>query len=110
LIHLKSESNGAKSDPLRQWDEKIGKCFTKSKNSLEMDHARTAKHFRRCFSGIAPTPEASEHTSVKARVEHVKTSGRTEDLKAAERGSVTAMRVSSGHEDDLWLVPIQDRR
>ena len=61
-------------------------------------------------AGIAPTPEASEHTSVKARVEHVKTSGRTEDLKAAELGSVAAMRVSSGLEDDLWLVPIEDRR
>ena len=61
-------------------------------------------------AGIAPTPEASEHTSVKARVEHVKTSGRTEDLKAAELGSVAAMRVSGGLEDDLWLVPIEDRR
>ena len=61
-------------------------------------------------AGIAPTPETSEHTSVKARVEHVKTSGRTEDLKAAELGSVAAMRVSSGLEDDLWLVPIEDRR
>ncbi len=61
-------------------------------------------------AGIAPTPEASEHTSVKARVEHVKTSGRTEDLRSAEQGSVAAMRVSSGLEDDLWLVPIEDRR
>ena len=61
-------------------------------------------------AGIAPTPEASEHTSVKARVEHVKTSGRTEDLRSAEQGSVAAMRDSSGLEDDLWLVPIEDRR
>ena len=59
---------------------------------------------------IAPTTEASEQTSVKARVEHVKTNGRTEDLKAAELGSLAAMRVSSGLEVDLWLVPIEDRR
>ncbi|MEQ1831358.1 MAG: hypothetical protein ABL921_35760, partial [Pirellula sp.] len=61
-------------------------------------------------AGIATTPEESEHTSVKARVEHVVTSGRTKDLQAAELGSVAAMQVSGGLEDDLWLVPIEDRR
>ena len=61
-------------------------------------------------AGIAPTPEESEHTSVKARVEHVKASGRTKDLQAAELGSVAAVRVSGGLEDELWLVPIEDRR
>ena len=61
-------------------------------------------------AGIAPTPEASLHTSVKARVENVQATGRTQDLKAAERGSVDAVRVSGGIEDNLWLVPIEDRR
>ncbi|MEQ1830329.1 MAG: hypothetical protein ABL921_30510 [Pirellula sp.] len=61
-------------------------------------------------AGIATTPEESEHTSVKARVEHVVTSGRTKDLQVAELGSVAAMQVSGGLEDDLWLVPIEDRR
>ena len=61
-------------------------------------------------AGIAATPEASEHTSVKARVEHVTTSGRTMDLQVAELGSVAAMQVSGGLEDDLWLIPIEDRR
>ena len=61
-------------------------------------------------AGVAPTPEESEHTSVKARVEHVKASGRTKDLQAAELGSVAAVRVSGGLEDELWLVPIEDRR
>src|SRR6266853_578523 len=32
---------------------------------------------------IATTPEASEHTSIKLRIEHVEAEGRTEDLKAA---------------------------
>ena len=61
-------------------------------------------------AGIAPTPETSEHTSLKARVEHVKMSGWTKDLKVAELGSVAAARVSGGLEDYLWLVPIEDRR
>ena len=61
-------------------------------------------------AGIAPTPEESQHTSVKARVDHVKDTGRTKDLQAAELGSVAAQRVSGGLEDELWLVPIEDRR
>ena len=61
-------------------------------------------------AGIAPTPEESLHTSVKARVDHVKDTGRTKDLQAAELGSVAAQRVSGGLEDELWLVPIEDRR
>ena len=32
------------------------------------------------------------------------------DLQAAKLGSVVAMQVSGGLEDDLWLVPIEDRR
>ena len=61
-------------------------------------------------AGIAATPEESDHTSVQARVKHVKMSGRTNDLQVAELGSVAAVRVSGGLEDDLWLVPIEDRR
>ena len=61
-------------------------------------------------AGIAPTPEESDHTSVKARVEHVQASGRIKDLQAAELGSVAAVQVSGGLEDDLWLVPIEDQR
>ena len=61
-------------------------------------------------AGIATTPEESDYTSVQARVANVKASGRTNDLQAAELGSVAAARVSGGLEDDLWLVPIEDRR
>ncbi len=61
-------------------------------------------------AGIASTPEQSEHTSVKARVENVKQKGRIEDLQAAQRGSIAGMQASSKLEDDLWLVPIEDRR
>ena len=38
-------------------------------------------------AGIAETPEASPHTSVSTRVDHVKAQGRTEDLQAAAKGT-----------------------
>jgi hypothetical protein len=60
---------------------------------------RAAAHPRTAYidlnpvaAGVAATPEASEHTSIKARVEHVVSNGRAEDLKAAELGSVAATR------------------
>ena len=61
-------------------------------------------------AGIAETPDASEHASIKARVEHFVSNGRAKDLQAAELGSAAATRVSGGLEDELWLVPIEDRR
>jgi len=45
--------------------------------------------------GIAEVPEASEHTSIKERVDHVKSQGRTEDLKAARTGSVAGSNERS---------------
>jgi len=61
-------------------------------------------------AGIAEVPEASEHTSIKERVDHVKAEGRTEDLKAAQDGSVAGSAASAGLEESLWLCPIEDRR
>ncbi len=61
-------------------------------------------------AGIAPTPEASEHTSVKARVEHVQQQGRQADLHATRQGSVHGSRDSRELEEALWLIPIEDRR
>ena len=61
-------------------------------------------------AGIAATPEESEHTSVHARVINVQEQGRTEDVKVAAHGSVSASQASAGLEDELWLVPIEDRR
>jgi hypothetical protein len=55
-------------------------------------------------------PEESPHTSVTARVEHVKAQGRTGDLKAAERGSVAGSDASAGLEETIWLCPVEDRR
>jgi len=61
-------------------------------------------------AGIAAVPEASEHTSIKARVDHVKDQGRTEDLKAAQTGSVAGSNASAGLEESHWLCPMEDRR
>ncbi len=36
-------------------------------------------------AGIAEAPEASKHTSIKERVDHVQAQERTEDLKAARQ-------------------------
>ncbi len=61
-------------------------------------------------AGIVEVPEASPHTSVTTRVEHVKAQGRTSDLKAAERGSVAGSTASAGLEETIWLCPVEDRR
>ena len=46
-------------------------------------------------AGIAAVPEKSDHTSVKARVEHVKKQGRVQDLQAArwQRGRFTSVKA-----------------
>ena len=61
-------------------------------------------------AGIAEVPETSAHTSIKARVDHVKEQGRTEDLKAARSGSVAGSAAAAGLEERHWLCPIEDRR
>ena len=45
----------------------------------------------------------------QTRVEHVKEQGRTDDLKAAEHGSLAGSKASAGLEESLWLCPIEDR-
>src|SRR6516164_8461112 len=61
-------------------------------------------------AGIAETPEASAHTSIKERVEHVEVLGRTEDLKAARQGIIAGSAKSAGLEESHWLCLIEDRR
>jgi hypothetical protein len=61
-------------------------------------------------AGIAEIPEASEHTSIKERVEHVEAQGRTEDLQKAQKGSVAGSVAAAGLEESIWLCPIEDRR
>ena len=61
-------------------------------------------------AGIAKLPEASPHTSINTRVEHVKTQGRSSDLNAAEQGSAAGSDAAAGLEESVWLCPIEDRR
>ena len=61
-------------------------------------------------AGTAAAPEQSDHTSVKARVDHVKVQGRVQDLQAVLVGSVAGSRASKALEEALWLIPIEDRR
>ena len=56
-------------------------------------------------AGIAEVPEASAHTSIKQRVEHVKEQGRTEDLKAARAGSVAGSAAAAGLEEGTVALP-----
>ncbi len=56
-------------------------------------------------AGVTDVPEASQHTSIKQRVEHVNARGRTQDLKAARRGSVGGSTAAAGLEETLWLCP-----
>jgi hypothetical protein len=48
--------------------------------------------------------------TIKARVDHVKDQGRTEDLKGAQSGSVAGSAAAGGLEESLWPCPIEDRR
>ncbi len=61
-------------------------------------------------AGIAEAPEASQHTSIKGRDDHVQAQERTEDLKAAREGSTTGSNAAAGLEETHWLCRIEDRR
>ena len=61
-------------------------------------------------AGIAATPETSRHTSVRQRVQHVRSKGKLSELKAAASGSVAGSRAAGRVEQDHWLCPLEDRR
>ncbi len=61
-------------------------------------------------AGLAQTPEASQHTSIKQRINHVRKAGQLDCLKAARAGSVAGSKAAGNVEQDHWLVPIEDRR
>ena len=61
-------------------------------------------------AGMSKLPEESEHTSIKARVDHCREKGRLDDLRAAQVGAVAGVKATRGLEKDLWLCPIEDAR
>jgi REP element-mobilizing transposase RayT len=61
-------------------------------------------------AGIASSPEASAHTSIKQRVDHTRKIGATDTLqRAALARSVAAARIEGDIEQSHWLCPLQDR-
>jgi len=61
-------------------------------------------------AGIAKTPEASAHTSIKQRVDHARRNGELETLLAAAAAkSVAAAKIEADFEQSHWLCPLQDR-
>jgi hypothetical protein len=59
---------------------------------------------------VVKTPETSDYTSIKQRVDHVEAQGKTAELEAASGGSVAGSQAAAGLEESLWLCPIEDRR
>jgi hypothetical protein len=49
-------------------------------------------------AGIAEVPEASKHTSIKQRGEHVKEQGQASDLNASRAGSVSGPKAVADQE------------
>jgi hypothetical protein len=61
-------------------------------------------------AGIAKTPEAAPHTSIKQRVNHVRGNGELDTLHAAAAAkSVAAAGIEADLEQSHWLCPLQDR-
>jgi REP element-mobilizing transposase RayT len=62
-------------------------------------------------AGIAATPESSDHTSIKQRVEHVRKSGAITTLhQSGEAPSAAGAWIEGDIEQSCWLCPMQDRR
>jgi len=64
-------------------------------------------------AGVAKTPEESEHTSVKARVDHCRDQGTLNEVidQPADRTRHDRTRHDTPWEhESFWLVPIEDRR
>ncbi|HMP78649.1 MAG TPA: hypothetical protein PKD54_04305, partial [Pirellulaceae bacterium] len=59
-------------------------------------------------AGIASTPEASKHTSLRQRVQHAKECGKLDALKAAAKGSYSGSKSAGRFEDAHWLCPLDD--
>ena len=61
-------------------------------------------------AGIADLPEQSQHTSIKARLDHIRQKGRMPELKAAMKvtstGCVLSTDAAAKLEQQLWLCPL----
>ncbi len=60
-------------------------------------------------AGLVSTPETSPHTSIRSRVQHVKSAGKLDLLKVAKSGSVAGVKELGEVEQGHWLCPILNR-
>ncbi len=62
-------------------------------------------------AGIAATPEASDHTSIKQRVDHARSTGAIATVQlSGSVPSVAGAWIEGDIEQSHWLCPMQDRR
>ena len=61
-------------------------------------------------AAMATTPETSQYTSLRQRVQHFRQKGQLTRLKSARKGSIEASHTIGNTEQDHWLIPFEDRR
>ena len=61
-------------------------------------------------AGMATTPETSEHTSLRQRVQHASHQGKLGALKEAALGAVAGSKAAGAFEALHWLCPVEDLR
>lgn len=61
-------------------------------------------------AGLAATPEASEHTSIRQRVQHAEQQGKLIAMQEAIRGSIADSQAAGDFEASHWLCPLEDLR
>jgi hypothetical protein len=61
-------------------------------------------------AGLALTPEASLHTSIRQRILHAQSQGVFGQLKKIHEGFSAASDALGNFEEIHWLVPLEDRR
>lgn len=57
-------------------------------------------------AGLAATPEQSDHTSFRARIDHC----RTQDAIGTLRDALSTQTHDPAQEAGIWLLPVDDRR
>ena len=57
-------------------------------------------------AGVAPTPEAAVHTSLRTRLDHCQANGTVETL----RDDLSTLTRNPSQEAELWLMPVDDDR
>ncbi len=95
---IQAHTRGCRRGSVRRFEGRFQSVATLDEESLPATWADI--DLNPVAAGIAEVPEASSHSSIKERVEHVREQDRAEDLKAAEAGSVAGSQAAEGLEED----------